>query len=98
LGLFDQSPTGLPSESVGAPRPRPRQFRRGLRNALPSLLGLALFGLVVVLGILFPGNPAIAGWFWLTFAVLVVVLGATRIARLLRLRRARRFRPPSREG
>lgn len=46
-GLADQSPVGLPGESVGAPRP-PRQFRKGLRKALPYLLGLVLGVLYIV--------------------------------------------------
>jgi hypothetical protein len=40
-GIPDQSPVGLPNESVGVPRP-PRQFRKGLRHWLPIVLGLAL--------------------------------------------------------
>jgi len=86
-----QSQVELPSESVGAPRP-PLQFRRGLRNAFPTAAGLAVFGLVLVLGILFPGNAAIAGVFWLTFTVLLIVGGTWRIARLVRVHRARRAR------
>jgi hypothetical protein len=45
--LPDRSPVGLPNESVGVPRP-PRQFRKGLRNWLPIVLGLALGVLYIV--------------------------------------------------
>jgi hypothetical protein len=36
-----QSSVGLPGDSVGAPRP-PRQFRKGLLNSLPIVIGLTL--------------------------------------------------------
>lgn len=55
--LPDQAPTpasstgpshlGLPSESIGAPRP-PHQFLRGMRKALPYVLGLTLGVLYIV--------------------------------------------------
>jgi hypothetical protein len=46
-GLAGQSPVGLPGDSVGVPR-APRQFRKGLRHALPYVLGLTLGVLYVV--------------------------------------------------
>ena len=42
-----QTSAGLPSDSVGAPRP-PRQFRKGLLKALPYVIGLALGVLYIV--------------------------------------------------
>ena len=46
-GLASQAPAGLPSDSVGAPRP-PRQFRKGLYKALPYVIGLTLGVLYIV--------------------------------------------------
>lgn len=93
-----QPPIGLPSEYVGAPR-RPRQFRRGLRSALPTVLGLALFGAFVLASWLnWSIWPIFAVAYFLYLCWLVCWLVVLRVRRRLRIRRARRFRPPSLGG
>ncbi len=85
----DQSPAGLPSESIGVPRPR--QFRKGLRKVLPYALLVLAFG-----GLLIAGDVGrvllillLNALLWYRFIRLIV--------RRLRIRRAR-IRPPARRG
>ena len=85
----------LPSESIGAPR-QPRQYRKGLRNALPVVLGLAV-GIVYIL--VSPARPLLT----VIYAVYLIVTGVTVMARRGRSawrRRSRRdrHRPPSGQG
>ncbi len=91
----DWSRSGLPSESIGAPRP-PRQYRKGLRNSLPVAIGLAL---VVVYIFVSPARTLLA----VVYAVYLIVTGVTVMVRRGRRawrRRSRRdrLRPPSGEG
>ena len=82
-----RSRSGLPSESIGAPR-QPRQYRKGLRNALPVVLGLAV-GIVYIL--VSPARPFLA----VIYAVYLIVTGVTVMARRGRSawrRRSRRAR------
>jgi hypothetical protein len=88
-GLPDQSPDALPSESVGAPRP-PRQFRKGLRNALPIVLGLTL-------GVLYIVSSAARVLVILLYFVLALLNLIRFMVRPRRNRRAR-LRSPSRQG
>ena len=86
-GLPDQSPVGLPNESVGVPRP-PRQFRKGLRHWLPIVLGLAL-------GVLYIVSAAVRVLVILLYAALALL---NLIRFVVRPRRSGRARPqpPSR--
>jgi hypothetical protein len=86
-GLPDQSPVGLPNETVGVPRP-PRQFRRGLRHWLPIVLGLAL-------GVLYIVSAAVRVLVILLYAALALL---NLIRFVLRPRRSSRapLQPPSR--
>jgi hypothetical protein len=86
-GLPDQSPVGLPNETVGVPRP-PRQFRKGLRHWLPIVLGLAL-------GVLYIVSAAVRVLVILLYAALALL---NLIRFVLRPRRSSRARlqPPSR--
>lgn len=84
-----QSPVGLPSESIGAPRP-PHQFRKGLRAALPIVLGLGLGGLYIA-------NSTARVLFILAYAALAWFYFIRLIVRRLRIRRTR-LRPPSRRS
>src|ERR1700678_3716027 len=86
-GLPDQSPVGLPNESVGIPRP-PRQFRRGLRHWLPIVLGLAL-------GVLYIVSAAVRVLVILLYAALALLNLMRFIVRPRRSSRARP-QPPSR--
>jgi hypothetical protein len=94
-----QVPVGLPSESVGVPRPRrqfrtglrPRfQFPKGLRNWLPVLIGLTL-------GVLYIVSATVR----VLVILLYVVLAARNLIRFIagsRRSRAARPRPPARPG
>jgi hypothetical protein len=88
-GLPDQSPAGLPSESVGVPRP-PRQFRKGLRHWLPVVLGLSL-------GVLYIVSAAVRVLVILLYAVLALLNLIRFIAGSRRSSRARP-QPPSRRN
>jgi hypothetical protein len=86
-GLPDQSPVGLPNESVGVPRP-PRQFRKGLRHWLPIVLGLAL-------GVLYIVSATVRVLVILLYAALALLNLIRFIVRPRRNSRARP-QPPSR--
>ena len=86
-GLEGQSPVGLPSQSIGAPRP-PRQFRKALGNALPYLIAFAL----AITWILAPSARPL---FTVIFAVYLIVASVTVLARrgiVVWRRRSRRHR------
>ena len=76
-----QSPAGLPTESVGAPRP-PRHFGKNLLKSLPYVLGGTL-------GILYVFSAAVRVLVILLYAVLAVVSLVRFVAGSRRGRRAR---------
>jgi hypothetical protein len=78
-----KSPGGLPSESVGVPRP-PRNFRKGLRTWLPIVLGLAL-------GVLYCVSATVRA----LVIVLYVVLAFVNFIRFIAVPRRRSRTPRS---
>jgi hypothetical protein len=86
-GLAGRSPVGLPGESVGAPRP-PRHFLKGLRSALPYVLGFTL-------GILYIVSSAVRVLVILLYCVLAL-LSLIRLMTGHRRGRSARPQPPSR--
>ena len=88
-GLAGRSPVGLPGESVGAPRP-PRHFLKGLRSALPYVLGFTL-------GILYIVSSAVRVLVILLYCVLAL-LSLIRLMTGSRSKRSARSRPSSRQS
>jgi hypothetical protein len=71
--LEGQSLVGLPSQSIGTPRP-PRQFRKALGNAFPYVLGLAL----AIAWILVPSARPL---FIVIYAMYLIVASVTALVR-----------------